>query len=835
LRLAALTATGAVTVTTLGAVSTATTATAAASQAAAVGMGGMAAGALALASRLAGPVALLALFAQATQSVVDWLISYQERTAGLNAVERERLASLEQQVPALRAVADAQGKVAASQLKTTQEVVLLGKTEREVYAEQLKQREAALLAQLRASNATREANELFLKQSQAAGSSVATLDLYRENIQKADAATKTALAGLEQTRAALGELGTAYIGVGQNLDRAVIPATQRAVKAFEDAKAAGESTADALGKAFKGVDFDSSTSIRATINALVQLQREGKITADQLREGLAAQVKDLSGPQLLRLATSAQEVFGKMAADATKLSIVVDATASEAIRRLGVDAEAAAQGVSRAFLDTSRSFQAFAQTGAATGAALRGALAKLIDSAGTVREVELAIAALKKLETEGKIGAKELTLAYDQLNDRLRKLGTTALQTAQDQTELLKGQEAKAQALLTVERARADVVAAAGRLSEARLVVDREGTELAKVRERLAETDLALSVQKLEVREAENKVTREEARLQEFIAAARRAAAAAAADPNNSALTAAALKTQQMAEFQTVIVERTRQAAILAQTHATEIEAGRVAAQSQADELERSADASKRGADEERRKADVIAEAERRRQAGAETRLFDDADDIQTKIDKVLRARDALFSQRSPDALLPTSVLTPIAAEYGRILEGLFRQQRDAAQATRKTAEVTNNAARAASTQVLDTATMARTAIANLANIRPLPPDMSLADAALVATQRQAEATRAAIERVVTAQIAPRTEGGLSFPAQSAIASIETANRAAAGLTRPGSISSGDAGSSSSVTNITNTFSFDAASLLSPEAVRRAVVPVIAEIERRSR
>ncbi len=200
----------------------------------------------------------------------------------------------------------------------------------------------------------------------------------QEEVAKASAAQQRAIAmAVQEARDKQFELTKAAVGT---------------IAKFDELRAKGDSTAEAISKI--GRDFDLSTvpGIQDAGAVLDKLLADAKITAGQFQDTWAQALK---GEDLGLFETRARAAFAGTAREAERMAAVLDQSAREAIRRTGLDFTQLADGVGAASRSAINDTEAIIASldrlkgqGIDTGTALTASLSKSIDTADSVKALD---------------------------------------------------------------------------------------------------------------------------------------------------------------------------------------------------------------------------------------------------------------------------------------------------------------------------------------------------------------------------------------------------------------------------------------------------------------
>lgn len=189
------------------------------------------------------------------------------------------------------------------------------------------------------------------------------------------------------------------------------------IKSFNDIVLNSGDVGKALEKMWNATNYRTPAGVTALFTALNQLKEAGKATGEQIESSLQKSIEKLDVTQLRGFQMALQ--LADVAANdmANTLDLVVGA----ALKKLGTDAETVASGLSKGFHDTEQIFQLLSGNARATGAEIKFAFDKMLDSAKTTKEAEALRAEFEVLKETGKLSAAEIKDEYVRLQDKLNE------------------------------------------------------------------------------------------------------------------------------------------------------------------------------------------------------------------------------------------------------------------------------------------------------------------------------------------------------------------------------------------------------------------------------
>lgn len=211
----------------------------------------------------------------------------------------------------------------------------------------------------------------------------------------------------------------AFDHVGESAEAAqkrLRAAADAILKSFSDVAEKSGDVGKALAAAFGTADIKSGDGIDAYMLALDDLAAKGAATGAQIKKSLEDGFGklDLSGLQAAQFAIQSSHL------EADKLASMLDVTLGAALKKLGTDAQAVNDGLSKGFRDTAQAFAIVVDNAQASAEAIKFAFDKLIDGARTKAEIDLLKVEFLALAETGKLSADEVGDAWLRLEDKLR-------------------------------------------------------------------------------------------------------------------------------------------------------------------------------------------------------------------------------------------------------------------------------------------------------------------------------------------------------------------------------------------------------------------------------
>lgn len=181
------------------------------------------------------------------------------------------------------------------------------------------------------------------------------------------------------------------------------------LKSFEAIKASGKTVAESLKESLKfEIKLgDMSASVTAFAQGFESIKKAGVASSEELKTALGNALKDLATSDMPAFQASLENAFNAGKISAQSLSDLLKATVGQALERLGVDAQLANTGISKAFNETITLLKVVATNAQTTGKELVAAFQKSIDGAKTGNEIKLVQEQIKKLSGDTRLSKDE--------------------------------------------------------------------------------------------------------------------------------------------------------------------------------------------------------------------------------------------------------------------------------------------------------------------------------------------------------------------------------------------------------------------------------------------
>jgi len=189
------------------------------------------------------------------------------------------------------------------------------------------------------------------------------------------------------------------------------------IKAFGDIVKKSGDVEKALAGMWNSTEFKTPAGLEALFIALEKLKADGKATGEQIQLSLQGSIDKLDVTQLrsMQMALQASDV------SASDMASTLDLVVGTALKKLGTDALAVNDGLSKGFRDAAQTFELLSDNAKATGAEIKFAFDKMLDAAKTKQEAEALKAEFGLLKESGKLSAAEIKDEYARLQAKLNE------------------------------------------------------------------------------------------------------------------------------------------------------------------------------------------------------------------------------------------------------------------------------------------------------------------------------------------------------------------------------------------------------------------------------
>lgn len=257
----------------------------------------------------------------------------------------------------------------------------------------------------------------------AIGEGAAKLMGYGEAIEKLESITKTEAA---QAKAAA-EIKASFAAAAEKARDKTFQLNNESknlINSFNELIKKGEPTKDALEKISNAMKFDSTKGINDSVTALVALEQQGKITAQELQASLKTA---MANEDLIVFATNAKAAFAGTAFEAQKMALVAEQAMILAVERTGFSFDqlkgqgsAASRSLVNDVMVVIQNLDTLKEQGVNTGLALNASFANAIKGAETEQQLSAIRGQVEKLK--GELGTTVAGGLLAQISEQSRKL-----------------------------------------------------------------------------------------------------------------------------------------------------------------------------------------------------------------------------------------------------------------------------------------------------------------------------------------------------------------------------------------------------------------------------
>lgn len=365
---------------------------------------------ISLLARLAGPVAAIVTVFKtvywATTAALDKFNDYRVGLSeGLDEISRGWELTRQQALYAQKQYSDFSDVAVLA----TSDMIEMSRAQRDAYMWQLQGLEKLIAAQ---------ANELLAKKQlgQATDEERSRYELLRERLDE-----------VRDAQVRLGE--SARLLAEEHRRAAESGLTRAALKMSESLQAVSndaDKTREVLASMFEGVDAAGVLALGDVALAISVVGDTATQAGVKLRDGLVAELGNLSGEHLLKFSNSAQAAFEAMGTSAQQAAIVSESVLLTALQRLGLRGEALGISFTQAGRDIIATFRVVAESANASGQQISDAFRAALDGLETQAEIESLRHALETAFEAGRIGAEQFAQASASLQARLAALANAA-------------------------------------------------------------------------------------------------------------------------------------------------------------------------------------------------------------------------------------------------------------------------------------------------------------------------------------------------------------------------------------------------------------------------
>lgn len=177
---------------------------------------------------------------------------------------------------------------------------------------------------------------------------------------------------------------------------------------------------------FASIRTDDDTRLGDVALALAEIASQGGVAGKNVREGIAAELKKLSGEDLLRFQNASKTAFGQFDVSAEESSHILEATLGAALNRLGVQGDALGVSITENGRDIIATFETIATSVNATSSQIEAGFKAALQRITTSGEAEALGAVIEDAAKRGVVALDSTTRAAAALQAKLRELQEAA-------------------------------------------------------------------------------------------------------------------------------------------------------------------------------------------------------------------------------------------------------------------------------------------------------------------------------------------------------------------------------------------------------------------------
>ncbi|MEN1941009.1 Laminin subunit alpha-2 [Luteimonas sp. MJ174] len=252
-------------------------------------------------------------------------------------------------------------------------------------------------------------------------------------------ATQEQLAQLAELPARLAAVRAGYVAIGDGvrlaataMEQVLSPAAQRIIEKLGQIDRDGKLAASSIRDLFDGLNFVEGNALGDVGLALAQIAVQSAGADRNVRDGLQATLRQLSGQDLLRFQSAALAAFAEFKRGPAETAAVLDSTLLAAMERLGISAERMGLRFTDVGRDATAAFSTILENANATSQQIETAFSAALSKVATLEEAKALGALLKQAGLDGKIGFDEAERAGAALENRIRGI-TNAMDPLNDQ------------------------------------------------------------------------------------------------------------------------------------------------------------------------------------------------------------------------------------------------------------------------------------------------------------------------------------------------------------------------------------------------------------------
>lgn len=271
----------------------------------------------------------------------------------------------------------------------------------------------------------------YAKHSEIAAATAEKQDLIRQRLAAISAQTGVTVTSMQALDAAVAagqihfDAASASWMAGAAAQAVLQTRAQELVAQFHALATEGKTVQESFTALLATFTPGSFIGVQGLGQALIQLQADGKISAEQVEQAWQQALAKLSGEELVAFGNTARMVFQGTAAEAGMLATALDAQLRAALTGLGIDASEALTGMSAKFIESAnnvgvitRQFDELKERGVNAASVVQQGVEKMLAAAATPTELAALKTLVEQLGKEGKLAGDQVAAALDRINTK---------------------------------------------------------------------------------------------------------------------------------------------------------------------------------------------------------------------------------------------------------------------------------------------------------------------------------------------------------------------------------------------------------------------------------
>lgn len=220
---------------------------------------------------------------------------------------------------------------------------------------------------------------------------------------------------LNETNQALTKLDDTFKQTSDTAKNTVARSVNAIVKQFDELQNKQNDVAESLSTIFKDIDLTRPQAVQELLDAMTELETSGKATAQELQTALGGALDKIATEDLSKFNGAVKFAMSEAGVNAKTVGDALNASLGSAFRRLNLDAEKYASGMSTAGKRAIEAFDQVAQGANGNAQIIKDALESTVSSISTQKGAEEIQKRVAQLVEANLISAKEALTIIDML------------------------------------------------------------------------------------------------------------------------------------------------------------------------------------------------------------------------------------------------------------------------------------------------------------------------------------------------------------------------------------------------------------------------------------